>query len=195
MDTILYKVPLNGKFVPTPGNKSVIGATATQFRLKQTEPNFPRRFIPSTVGKHASRLGSDSANGDDRDVFSGARPYQIRTYSVKDSRLRNRGVKVTDIKPTQDRVEMERLNEVPRYAWKLKVDEAQSNYGALFEDLPGGYGPPPGALLRGNNYPEATIILGQQAPADSLNEQILAQRIAREVAVQPINYTPRYTTQ
>lgn len=195
MDTVLHKIPQNGKFIPTPGNKSVIGATATQFRLKQSAPNLPRRFEASTVGKRAAKLGSDSANGEDRDAFSGARPCEIRTYTVKDSRLRNRGFKITDIKPSQDRLEMERLNEVPRYAWKLKVNEATSNYGVLFENLPGGYGPAPGSLLRGNNYPSSTVILGNSAPEDSLNEQILAQRVARQTPLQPINYTPRYTTQ
>lgn len=196
METLLYRKPVKTQNVPTPGNVASIGATATQFRLKQSCPEMNSRFTPGTIGKKSSRFGSDSTNGDTKSNFTKTYPWMVRANVSKDKRLRVKGQKIVDLKVNQDRNEQPTLNEVPRYSWKLKVNEATSDYGSLFKDLPYGYGPSAGSILRGNNYPESTVILGINKPEDSFGELLYAQKLLQleGKTKTPINFTPRYQT-
>lgn len=193
METVLTELPPSGFLdnwtrVPTPGNKASIGATATQFRLKQSAPYMASRFETGTTGLSSHSLGSNSANGGQVSDLTGWRSNDARVIQPKSSRLRNYGVKVTSIRPSQDRSFLPISKQIDKYDWQLKVDAATSNYGSLFEDLPHGYAPPPGSLLRGGNYPGVTNILGDRPPQSNVEELVFAKRFAENLP--PINFTP-----
>jgi hypothetical protein len=168
METLLYYQRANPTPVPTPGTHASIGATATQVRLKQTTPDLRSRFQKDSTGAGALRFGSDSTGGTKRSLMNGSYKYKTKTILVKDAHLRNRGVRVRDLRPTQDRHEEPVLAMVPRYSWKLKENQVTSNYGVLFQDMPGGYAPQPGDVLRGTSYPRSLTIMEEDKPPDDI---------------------------
>jgi hypothetical protein len=185
METLSYRSNYAKTFVPTPGNVASVGATATQFRLKQSTPEMPNRYYAANVGNNAARLGSNTINGTATNRYANGPQAALSVSTVGDSRIRNRGFVVSDNYVNQGRQEEPILNQKPRYSWKLKVDEAQSDYGTLFQDLPGGYGPESNTLLRGTSYPRATVVFGIPAPQTPLAQQVYARQISQ--ALPPLN--------
>lgn len=166
METLVYRQNVqSGIVLPTPGNVAPLGATETQYRLKQTLPSMNRRFAPDSTGaKAAKKFGAKVSQ-----------PSKVRTIQPPPSNLRERGTKITDTVVNQSRHEEPRVNSVNRYQWKLKVGQAKSAYGTLFQDLPGGYGPEPYSMLRGTSTPRMTLVPGDPAPPEVQGRYVMEQ--------------------
>lgn len=150
MEDVLTYVPHRGVTVASPGPVAALGTTATQIRLKQSTPDSPLRFMAGTIKKGAARLGTMVSDGQVANPKTHG--FAARTTILPRSRLRKSGTAYHALVP-EDRDAVPNVASNLMSSYTLLENEANSNFGSLFQDEPDGYKPPPGAMLRGGNYP------------------------------------------
>lgn len=150
------KLPLNewDKRSIRPGPVGSVGDVLTSVRIKQSMPDMPfaydKKFGPSTDILRGS-------NVQDGQWFS----FSDHGYNaqVKKRKLNKAGSFKADVGwMHQDIVPVDRRTEPmlldqPAQGFKTQVASILARQGDMFQTLPGGYGPQPGAILRGNQYP------------------------------------------
>lgn len=161
MEDVLNYVPRRGVTIASPGPVATLGTTATQIRLKSSSPDSPLRFEKGTVKKQAARLGTMVSDGQVANPISKGNGYTAEIPLR--GRLRKQGTRYQALVP-EDRDAITNVATNIMNSYTILKNEVNSNFGSLFQDLPDGYKPPPGAMLRGGNFP---TMYGSDDPPES----------------------------
>lgn len=137
-----------------PGPVGSVGDVLTSVRIKQSMPDMPfaydKKFGPSTDILRGS-------NVQDGQWFSFSdHGYNAQVKRRKLNKASSFKVDVgwihQDIVPVERNTEPMLLDQ-PQQGFKTQVASILQKQGEMFKSLPGGYGPRPGDILRGNQYP------------------------------------------
>ena len=191
--TSSIKYPMNqwNKSSIRPGPVGSVGDVLTSVRIKQSLPDMAIAYDKKFNPQNSTKRGSNVQDGQYFSYSNDGSGAQVKKQKLS----RNSSFKTTTGWYHQDIIAPDRYVEPKQLplgnsGYNTQVAQILSKQGTAFQELPGGYAPPPNTLLRGNNYPRVVNGLVDSSSTSNLpNSIIMPSSEQMSKIAKPVSYT------
>ena len=152
----------NKNFI-SPGPVASVGDVLTSVRIKQSLPDMPFAYSKQFNPSNEMKRGSNVQDGQWASFSDGGYNAIVKRARLEkeDSFKTVTGWIHQDIIPV-DRLQEPKVQPQGQVGWNTQVAAIKTQRGSPFQELAGGYSPPEGVLLRGNQFPRIITPLGER---------------------------------
>lgn len=157
-----------------PGPVGSVGDALTSVRIKQSMPDMPFAYDQTFNPSSDVLRGSNVQDGRWQSFTDKGYGAQVKRRKLENEPIKQAiGWRQQDIIRT-DRTTDPILQDQPSHGFKSQIASILYRQGDMFQDLPKGYQPEQGVLLRGNMYPRNVGSAMGATPLPAKTEQLLS---------------------